>query len=52
MWKPVRVLGVDGAYLRGWDGVHPVLVAVDLGEEKPVAIGYLDEHNPDAVRRW
>jgi transposase-like protein len=51
-WKPVRVLGVDGAYVRGWGEVHPVLVAVDLGEGKPVAIGYVDEYNPQAVQRW
>lgn len=32
--------------------VRPVLVAVDLGEGKPVGIGYVDEYNPQAVRRW
>jgi transposase-like protein len=52
MWKPVRVLGLDGAYVLGWGEKRPVLVAVDLGEGEPVAIGYLDEHNPDVVRRW
>ena len=51
-WKPVRVLGLDGAYVRGWGEVRPVLVAVDLGDGKPVAIGYVDEYNPQAVRRW
>ena len=31
-WQPVRVLGLDGAYVQGWDKrKHPVLVAVDLG---------------------
>jgi hypothetical protein len=29
-----------------------VLVAVDLGEGQPVAVGYVDEHDPQAVRRW
>jgi hypothetical protein len=29
-----------------------VLVAVDLGAEKPVAIGYVDKANPQAVKRW
>jgi len=24
-WKPVRVLGVDGAYVRGWGKTQPVL---------------------------
>jgi transposase-like protein len=52
MWKPVRVLGLDGAYVRAWGDVRPVLVAVDLGEGKPVSIGYVDEYNPQAVRRW
>jgi len=51
-WKPVCVLGLDGAYVRGMGGVQPVLVAVDLGEGQPVEIGYLDEHDPQAVRRW
>jgi len=52
MWKPVRVLGLDGAYVLGWGKKRPVLVAVDLGAEKPVAIGYVDEANPQAVKRW
>jgi transposase-like protein len=52
IWKPVRVLGLDGAYVLGWGQKQPVMVAVDLGEGDPVAIGYLDEHNPEAVRRW
>lgn len=50
--KPVRVLGLDGAYVRGWGDVQPVLVAVDLGSEQPVALGYVDEKDPQAVRRW
>jgi transposase-like protein len=52
MWKPVRVLGLDGAYVRARGKVQPVLVAVDLGEGKPVAIGHIDEYNPRAVRKW
>jgi transposase-like protein len=51
-WKPVRVLGLDGAYVRAWGDVRPVLVAVDLGNGEPVAVGYVDEYNPQAVRRW
>jgi transposase-like protein len=50
--KPVRVLGLDGAYVRGWGELRPVLVAVDLGNREPVAIGYVDENKPQAVRRW
>jgi transposase-like protein len=52
MWKPVRVLGLDGAYVLGWGEKRAVKVAVDLGEGKPVEIGYVDEHNPEALRRW
>jgi transposase-like protein len=52
-WQPVRVLGLDGAYVHGWDKrKHPVLVAVDLGRGQPVAVGYIDEYNPQAVRRF
>jgi transposase-like protein len=52
-WQQVRVLGLDGAYVQGWDKrKHPVLVAVDLGRGQPVAIGYVDEYNPQAVRRF
>jgi transposase-like protein len=51
-WKPVRVLGLDGAYVRAWGGSRPVLVAVDLGVGQPVAIGYVDEYKPQAVRKW
>lgn len=31
--------------------MRPVLVAVDLGAGNPVAIGYVDEYNPQAVER-
>jgi len=52
-WQPVRVLGVDGLYPLGWGKrKHAVLVAVDLGTGQPVAIGYLDEAIPHAVRRF
>jgi hypothetical protein len=42
-WKPVRVLGVDGAYVRGWGKTQPVLVVVDMGTGEPVTVGYVDE---------
>lgn len=29
-----------------------MLVTVDLGNWQPVAIGQVDESNPQAVRRW
>ena len=49
-WKPVRVLGVDGAYVRGWGKTQPVLVAVDMGTGQPVTVGYVDEKDPQAVK--
>jgi hypothetical protein len=51
-WKPVRVLGLDGAYVLGWGEKQPVLVAVDLGSGEPLTVGYVNEHDPQAVRRW
>lgn len=52
MWQPVRVLGVDGAYVRGWGETQPVLIAVDLGNGQPVAIGKIDEKDPKAVKEF
>ena len=51
-WKSVRVLGIDGAYPLIKGKKPSVLVAVDLGDGKPIAIGKVDESNPHAVRRW
>jgi len=51
-WQPVRVLGLDGAYPLAKGRKRPVLVAVDLGTGQPVSIGYVDESNPQAVRRF
>jgi transposase-like protein len=51
-WKPVRVLGLDGASVLGWGDKQPVLVAVDLGTGEPFAVGYINEYDPQAVRRW
>ena len=51
-WKPVRVAGLDGAYVRGWGKIQPVLVAVDLGTGKPITVGYLDEKDPQAVKQF
>ena len=51
-WKPVRVMGLDGAYVLGWGDKQPVLVAVDLGTGEPLALGYVNEHNPQAIQRW
>jgi transposase-like protein len=51
-WKPVRILGLDGAYVLGWGEKQPVLVAVDLGTGEPLALGYVNEYDPQAIRRW
>lgn len=51
-WKPVRVLGLDGAYVLGWGEKQPVLVAVDMGTGEPLTVGYINESDPQAVRRW
>lgn len=51
-WKPVRVLGLDGAYVLGWGEKQPVLVAVDLGTGEPITVGYVNEYDPHAVVRW
>jgi transposase-like protein len=51
-WKPVRVLGLDGAHVLGWGAKQPVLVAVDLGTGEPLAVGYINEYDPQAVKRW
>jgi transposase-like protein len=51
-WKKVRVLGVDGAYVRGWGKTQPVLVTVDMGNGQPVTLGYVDEKDPKAVRKF
>jgi len=51
-WKAMRVVGLDGAYVLGWGEKQPVLVAVDLGTGEPFALGYINEYDPQAVRRW
>lgn len=51
-WKPVRIVGLDGAYVLGWGAKQPVLVAVDLGTGEPLALGYINESDPQALQRW
>lgn len=51
-WKKVRMLGVDGGYVLGWGEKRSVMVAVDLGDGRVVSLGYVDEHDPRAVRAW
>jgi hypothetical protein len=52
VWQRVRVLGVDGAWVLGWGEKRGVMVAMDLGTGEPVAIGYVDEKDPQKVQRW
>lgn len=40
-WQGVRVLGVDRLYPLGWGKKQPVLVAIDLGDGQPVAVGLI-----------
>lgn len=47
-WKAARVVGVDGAWLGGTG----TMVAVDLGDGEPLAIGAVDEKDMAAVTRW
>jgi hypothetical protein len=51
-WQPVRVLGIDGLYPLAKGKKQAVLIAVDLGNGQPVAIGQVDESNPWVVRHW
>ncbi len=48
----VRVLGVDGTGIRYGGRTHGMVVAVDLGEGRVVALAAVDERSPEAVRRW
>lgn len=51
-WKPVRVMGLDGAYVRGWGKTQAVLVAVDMGSGQVVTVGCVEEKDPQAVRKF
>jgi hypothetical protein len=43
---------LDGDYMLGWGENRPLQVAVDLGEGQPVAVGYVDERDLQAVQLW
>lgn len=47
-WKPSRVVGIDGAWVNG----QGVMVAVDMGDGQPLAIGAVDEKDMAGVMRW
>lgn len=51
-WGRVRVLGVDGAWLRAKGEQTGVVVAVDLGTGEPVGLEVVDEHDFQAVLAW
>ena len=51
-WHPARILGVDGAYPLMKGKKQPTIVAIDLGTGQPMAVGQVDESNPEAVRRF
>ena len=38
--------------MLGWGEKQPVLVAVDLGTGEPLALGYVNEYDPQAIQRW
>ncbi len=48
----VRVLGVDGAWIRLKGQTTGVMVAVDMGNGQMVSMEVIDEHDPQAVCRW
>jgi transposase-like protein len=50
--KKVRVIGLDVGYVRGMGETQPVMVAVDMGDGLPITIGYVDEKDPKAVKRF
>ena len=50
--RPVRILGVDGAWLRAQGEKRGIVVAVDLGTGEPVALEVVEEHDVEGVRAW
>ena len=38
--------------MRGWGKIQPVVVAVYMETRKPVTIGYVDEKDPQAVKKF
>jgi transposase-like protein len=47
-WQPTRIVGVDGAWLRG----EGVMVAVDMGNGQLLSVGQIDEKDMIAVLGW
>lgn len=47
-WKPARVVGVDGAWVKG----KGIMVAVDLGKGQLLSIAEIDEQDKSKVEAW
>jgi transposase-like protein/DNA-directed RNA polymerase subunit RPC12/RpoP len=50
--RRVRVLGVDGVYGKVRGNVQGMVIAVDMGTGKAVALAEIDEHDADALMAW
>lgn len=51
-WTGVRVLGLDGAWVLSGGKKRGVVVAIDMGDGKPVAIGQFSEWDRFKLKRW
>ena len=47
-WKATRIAGVDGAWING----RGIMVAVDLGDGKLLAIAEIDEKEKERLQAW
>jgi hypothetical protein len=43
---------VSYIYVRDWGQIQPVIVAVDLGNGQPIAVGQVNEKDNQAVRKF
>jgi len=50
--RRVKVLGVDGVYGKVRGKGQGVVIAVDMGTGRSVAVAQIDEHDTDAVMVW
>ena len=50
--EAMRKYNISVEYIHGVSTKLGVVVAVDMGEEKRVALGTLDEYNPRQVQAW
>lgn len=47
-WRPARIVGIDGGWLRG----EGIMVAVDMGNGQLLSVGQIDEKDMAAVTDW